>query len=104
MKKTKYNFWYALLYELLNDLSEHFKNLKQNKVITLILNHCKHDWILWKVESTLKEIDTQVEQIKQEWQAEDPVKYSIIEHEPDGSTAQQLLGGAMEIRSNFKRE
>ena len=104
MTKPRYNFWFAILYEILNDLAEHFSSLKQNKIIGLILAYCKHDWILWKVESTLLSIEKQTEQIKKEWETTEPPRYSVIEHEPDGSKAQELLGGTIEIRSNFKRE
>jgi len=104
MKKTSYNFWFAIIYEILNDLCQEFKSLRKNKLIKLILNYCKYDWILWKVESTLEDVDKQVKQIKKQWEAEEPPKFSVIEHEPDGFKAQELLGGAMEIRSNFRRD
>lgn len=104
MKDHKYNIWFALLYEILNDLSQHFTSLRKNKLIKLILNYCKHDWILWKVESTLKDVDSQAEKIKKSWEATEPPKYLVIEHEPDGSKAQELLGGAIEIKSTFKRD
>jgi len=104
MKEHKYNIWFALLYEILNDLSQHFVSLRKNKLIKLILNYCKHDWILWKVESTLRDVDSQAEKIKKSWEAIEPPKYLVIEHEPDGSKAQELLGGAIEIKSTFKRD
>ena len=104
MTNPKYNFWFAITYEIVNDLSQHFVSLKRNKIVVLILNYCKHDWVLWKVESTLNDVDKQVEKIKKQWETTDPPRYSVIEHEPDGSKAQELLGGAIEIRSNFKRE
>lgn len=104
MTKVKYNFWFALLYELLNDLSQQFKSIKKNKIVQLILNYCKHDWVIWKVESTLRDVDVQAEQIKKHWETKDLPRYTVIEHEPDGSKAQELLGGAIEIKSNFKRE
>lgn len=104
MTKTKYNFWFAITYEIVNDLSQHFAGLKKNKLIQLILKYCKHDWVLWKVESALDDVDKQIEKIKKQWETTDPSRYSVIEHEPDGSKAQELLGGAIEIRSNFKRE
>ena len=104
MKNHKYNFWFAITYEILNDLADHFKSLKQNKIVKLILNYCKHDWILWKIESTLASVDIQAEQIKKSWEKTDPPRYLVIEHEPDGSKAQELLGGAIEIKSNFKKE
>lgn len=104
MTKPKYNFWFAILYEIINDLAEHFVSLKKNKIVKLILKYCKHDWVLWKVESALNDVDQQIEKIKKQWETTDPPRYSVIEHEPDGSKAQELLGGAIEIRSNFKRE
>jgi len=104
MTKTKYNFWFAILYEILNDLAQHFSSLKRNKIVKLILSYCKHDWVLWKVESTLLSVDKQTEQIKKQWETTELPRYSVVEHEPDGSKAQELLGGAIEIRSNFKRE
>lgn len=104
MKNPNYNFWFAITYEILNDLAGQFKSLRRNKIVKLILAYCKHDWILWKVESTLKDVDKQVEQIQKTWEEQSPPKYSVIEHKPDGSKAQELLGGAIEIKSNFKRE
>ena len=104
MKNPNYNFWFAIIYEILNDLSQHFASLRKNKIVKMILNYCKHDWILWKVESTLKDVDSQAEKIKKSWEATEPPKYLVIEHEPDGSKAQELLGGAIEIKSTFKRE
>ena len=104
MKNSNYNFWFAIIYEILNDLAGQFKSLKRNKIVRLILNYCKHDWILWKIESTLANVDIQAEQIKKSWEKTDPPRYLVIEHEPDGSKAQELLGGAMEIKSTFKRE
>lgn len=104
MKKHKYSIWFALTYEILNDLSQHFKTLKQNKLVQLVLKYCKHDWVLWKIESTLSEVDEQIEQIKKQWETNESPRYSVIEHAPDGSKAQELLGGAIEIRSNFKRD
>lgn len=104
MKNPKYNFWFAVCYEILNDITQEYKSLKKYKIIQLILHYCKHDWILWKVESTLKSLDAQTEKIKKQWEAEEPPKYTVIEHEPDGSKAQELLGGAIEIKSNFRRD
>lgn len=100
----KYNIWFALCYEIINDLKQYYPSLKKYKIIKLILDYCRHDWILWKVESTLDSVDRDIDRIKKEWDAQEKPKYTYIEHEPDGSKAQDLLGGAMEIRSNFKRD
>ncbi|MBM4230261.1 MAG: hypothetical protein FJ184_05850 [Gammaproteobacteria bacterium] len=104
MKNPKYNFWCAVIYEIVNAFAQHYKSLRTNKIVKLLLNYCKHDWVLWKVESTLRDLEVQTEKIKKQWEAQEPPKFSIIEHEPDGSKAQELLGGAIEIKSNFKRD
>jgi hypothetical protein len=90
MKTTNYNIWYALLYELLRSLGEHYNSHK--------------DWVLWKVENTLKSVDRDIEKIMKNWDEQEPPKFEVIEHEPDGSKAQELLGGAMEIKSTWRRD
>jgi len=104
MKKIEYNFWFALIYEVIRDFADHFPILKKYKILKLVLRYCKHDWVLWKIDTTLNDVDKQVEQIKREWDKLEPPKSTYIEHRPDGSKAQELLGGMLEIKSNFKRE
>ena len=60
MKTTNYNIWYALLYELLRSLGEHFNKVRSNKVVKMILSYCHEDWVLWKVENTLKSVDRDI--------------------------------------------
>jgi hypothetical protein len=104
MKKHNYNFWLAITYEVAYDFAQHFKILRKNKIIRLILNYCKEDWILWRIETALDSVDKQIEKIKKQWESQQKTKHTSIEHEPDGSNAQLLLGGTMEIKSNFLRE
>ena len=99
-----YNIWFALCYELIHGISEYYPNLKKYKLIKMLLNYCKHDWVLWRIESTLANVDKDINRLKRDWEAQESPKATYIEHPPDGSKAQELLGGAMEIRSNFKRE
>lgn len=56
------------------------------------------DWVEWKAQETMKDLDRQIEKIHEGWAAEDP-KPIIIEHEPDGSKAQELLGGTLQIKA-----
>lgn len=103
MSHTKFNVWNAYIYELLLILREDYKLFKNNKIVSAILTYCKPDWVLWKVQKTLKEVDIEIDKIKAVWDKEELPKFKLIEHEPDGSKAQELLGGAIEIRSTFKR-
>ena len=82
--------------------------------------HCFPDWVLWKTELTMKDVDRQTEELKEQWRDEEneairekvsnifpDAKVTthngqgavLIEHPPDGSKAQELLGGSMEIKS-----
>jgi uridine kinase len=104
VKSSNYNIWFALCYELLITLSEHYKRLKNNYWVKLALRYCHGDWVLWKVENTLKSVDRDIEKIVEEWDKQEPTKHEFIEHDPDGSRAQSLLGGAMEIKSTWRRD
>jgi hypothetical protein len=103
MSDTKFNIWNAYIYEALLILRDDYKLFKNNKIVSAILAYCKPDWVLWKVQKTLKEVDIEIDKIKAMWDKEESPKFEFIEHEPDGSKAQELLGGAIEIRSTFKR-
>jgi len=103
MSDTKFNIWNAYIYEALLILTGDYKLFKNNKIVSVILTYCKPDWVLWKVQKTLKEVDVEIDKIKAMWYKEEPLKFEFIEHEPDGSKAQELLGGTIEIRSTFKR-
>ena len=63
MKKTNYNFWLAICYEITKALTERFKGLRHNKIVRIILIYCKHDWVLWRIESALADVDRQIEQL-----------------------------------------
>jgi hypothetical protein len=104
MKKTKYNFWLAVCYEISKAIVDHFPSLKRNKIIKLVLKYCKHDWILWRIESALDSVDKQVEALHREWKKQEKSTREYYELPPDGSKAQQLLGGEMGIRSTYKQD
>lgn len=103
MSNTKFNVWNAYLYEILQILRNDYNIFKNNKTVSAILAYCKPDWVLWKVQKTLKEVDVEIEKIKSIWDKEEKASFELVEHEADGSKSQELLGGAMEIRSTFKR-
>ena len=104
MKKTKYNFWLAVSYEIVRAIADHFPKLKRNKFVVLLLEYCKCDWIIWRIETALDSVDKQIDDIHKKWDAQEKPKFTYTEHPPDDSKAQGLLGGAIEIRSNFQRD
>jgi hypothetical protein len=125
MSKPKYNLLNAIIYELLLNLIEYLPGVKHNTWVVLIMTNCFPDWVEWKTEKTMKHVDRQVEEIKETWKKQENKeiverfqgKYPeakvtlhdantgavLIEHPPDGSKAQELLGGAMEIKSPWSK-
>ena len=121
----KYNLLNALAYEVCCLLIEDKPSRKNNYIISLILKHCREDWVAWVTERTMADVDEQAEEIKKKWQEEENKaiveKFQklypnakvtthdantgavFIEHPPDGSKAQDLLGGAMEIKSPWSK-
>jgi hypothetical protein len=115
-----YNVLNAIVYDVLWRFCESYPSLRSNTLVKMAMAHCFPDWVLWKTELTMKDVDRQTESLKEEWQKEEneairekfqeafpDAKVTthneqgavLIEHPPDGSKAQELLGGAMEIKS-----
>jgi uncharacterized protein YijF (DUF1287 family) len=89
--------WKALAVEVIRQLWD--RGLyRQNKVLQQIHANWFTFWVEWKTQKTIENVDRQVAEIQEQWAKEDP-KPVIIEHEPDGSNAQELLGGTMEIKA-----
>ena len=120
----RYNALNALVYDVLWRLCESYPSLRQNTWVKLAMKHCFPDWVEWKTESTMKSVDKQAEELKGQWREEEneltrqkfqeehpDAKVTthneqgavLIEHQPDGSKAQDLLGGAMEIKSPWSK-
>ena len=97
----KYNIWNAVAYEVCQLLIDHDPEWRKNFIVKKILSHSFLDWVNWRTERTMKNVDHQIKQIHFEWDAENPQqpKPTYIEHKANDSEAQQLLGGAIEIRS-----
>lgn len=97
-----YNIWNAVAYEITNLLINHDVRWELNQWVQLVRKHCFLDWVEWKTERTMKSVDKQIGEIKEMMKNEDDAKYVtpiIIEHKPDGSRAQDLLGGTLEIKA-----
>ena len=117
----KYSILNAIVYDRLWRLSDSYPSLRSNKLVQMAMTHCFPDWVVWKTEVTMENVDAQTETIKGQWnrEANEEVREKVsklfpeatvsthdektgavlIEHPPDGSKAQELLGGDIEIRS-----
>jgi len=112
---------YSILNAIIYDFIWRFLPSMKNGALKPIMDHCFPDWIMWKTGRTMEDVDRQTKELKEQWQKEEneaivekfeevypEAKVTthdektgavLIEHPPDGSKAQDLLGGAMEIRS-----
>ena len=98
----KYNIWNAVAYEVTNLLIDLDPRWEINKWVKMIRSYSFQDWVEWKTERTMKKVDRQVEDIQEAMELEHQEKYVtpvVIEHKPDGSKAQELLGGTLEIKA-----
>lgn len=116
-----YNKLNVACYLVCKWLIERNPSLALNPWIKRILEECFQDWVNWKTAETMESVDQQAEQIKEQWKKEENQKIVekaqemfpdakvsthdvktgavLIEHPPNGSLAQSLLGGTLEIRS-----
>ena len=101
--ESTYNLLNALIYELIIQLCRYYP-LKQKKWVRMILKNCLGDWAAFRAELEIKKVDQQIDELLESWDKEAEPTHRIIEHKPDGSEAQKLLGGTLEIRGNWQRD
>lgn len=92
----------GIIYEITNILIEFDARWANHWLIKMIRSHCFLDWVEWKTEQTMAKVDRQIVEITKDWEVQDHdtyIKPIITEHKPDGSKAQDLLGGTLEISS-----
>ena len=97
-----YNVWLAISYELSNLLIEVDPRWEFHPLIKKLRSHCFPDWVLWKTERTMANVDRQTVELQKQMEVLDHIKYIkpiIIQHAPDTSKAQELLGGTIEIKA-----
>lgn len=97
----KYRLWAAVTYELLQLFCEYKQGLRNTAWVRAVLKECFPDWVEWKTQQTMADVDRQTEELHQRWaEAEKIEQAPIITEQPaDDSNAQQLLGGEMRIRA-----
>jgi|TARA_R100000084_G_C4637599_1_gene141909 hypothetical protein len=94
-----YNKLNALVYEAIQFISRFWPSIKLNPLVKLALENCLEDWVEFRTQVTLKELDKDIEELHAQWDQEEAehFEYVFTEEEPDGSEAQKLLGGPMRL-------
>lgn len=95
-----YNKINALIYELIIFLCR-FYPLKRKPWIRQILDYCLEDWAAFRAEVAIRDVDKQIDNLHAEWDKEEQAERKPVYSElpPDGSKAQELLGGEMRLSS-----
>lgn len=101
-----YRLWAAVTYELLQLFCTHKPGLRGSPWVKRLLAECFPDWIEWKTEQTMTDVDRQTDELHRQWSEAEKREQSpvITEEPPDYSDAQNLLGGEMRIRAPWAKE
>jgi len=72
VKPSGYRIWAAILHEIFQLLCKKQPSLGFNTAVKMLLEHTKSDWIEWRTEQTLRDVDLQIAAIHEAWFAEQP--------------------------------
>lgn len=64
MSTGAYRLWAAIAHELLRLVCDERPDLRNNQIVKRLLEHTRGDWIEWKTELTLRDLDAQIAAIK----------------------------------------
>lgn len=64
MTARAYRLWAALAHEIVRLVCDERPDLKHNQIVRALLEHTRGDWIEWKTELTLRDLDAQIAAIK----------------------------------------
>lgn len=68
---TRETWLNALCYEAGLWAAQHWPSLAFSPWFKLLMAHCRPFWAEWKTQLTLKEVDKQAEQLKDQWEKEE---------------------------------
>jgi len=74
--------------------------IKFNPLIKRAMAYCLDDWVEFRTEITLKELDDDIEELHTQWDKEEAknLEYIFSEEEPDGSEAQRFTRWSYETQ------
>lgn len=71
MSQRAYRLWAAVTHEVLRLLCDDRPSLRHNRIVRALLEHTRGDWIDWRTEVTLRDVDAQIAALHQQWSATD---------------------------------
>jgi len=105
--KNNYNKLNALIYELIIFFERFFPNLVHNPWIRRIKLNCRDDWAEFRTMVAMIELEQEIEKVHQFWKEEEKQQKNhpiYTELPPDGSKAQELLGGEIRLSAPWTVE
>ena len=96
----------ALVYQLTEFIEKFRPGFINRGWVKKIRDYCREDWADWRTSLVMKELDNQIEDLHVLWKIEEDEKNQPLysETSPDGSEAQELLGGEMRLTSPWTSE
>lgn len=64
MSARAYRLWAAIAHEIVRLVCDERPDLKHNQIVRALLEQTRGDWIEWKTELTLRDLDAQIAAIK----------------------------------------
>jgi hypothetical protein len=68
----RYRLWAAISHEIARLLCNERPSLGHNQLLKALLAHTCGDWIEWRTETTLRDVDSQIAALHQSWDAQLP--------------------------------
>lgn len=68
---TNETIFNAFCYELAMFAIRKWQRLALNPLVKALIAHCKPYWVEWKTQLTLRKVDEQVEELKEQWKKEE---------------------------------
>lgn len=78
MSQRAYRLWAAVTHEVLRLLCDDRPSLRHNQIVRALLEHTRGDWINWRTEVALRDVDAQIAALHQQWAADDAPTAPII--------------------------
>lgn len=106
MNEREYRIWAAATHEVLRLLCDRRPSLRHNTIVKALLKNTRPDWVQWKTAVAMREVDEWIAEMHHHWDEEHAAANApvITETPPDGSKAQELLGGELRIQAPWTIE
>jgi hypothetical protein len=78
VSEGSYRLWDALTHEVLRLLCDDRPSLRHHPIVRALLEHTRGDWINWRTELTLRDVDAQIAALHQQWSAHDAPTAPVI--------------------------